>query len=113
MKVYVNTLEHRGWEDDISRFEVFTTWQMDKHNFVRYYNENIAGKSTADYENMGILHDICRFYRSYLRPVQNFPWLEYVLDAEEDCDDLKFADDGDRYKFYSCCVNIDGLNDEE
>lgn len=104
MRIYKNTIEHRGWEDDINELAIYTTWPMTKHEFVEYYNENIAGTNTRNCEDYGVTHNI---YRFDVR-VDRFPWLEYILDEDEDDHSLKFSDDGDKYEFTRCSFNVMG-----
>lgn len=109
MRIYKNTIEHQGWDDDIHELAVYTTYPMEKREFVEYYNKNIAGTSVDGCEDYGIIHDIYRFTRSYDR-VEKFPWLEYVLGKDDDYDDLKFSDDGDGYSFRRYSFNVIGLD---
>lgn len=112
MRIYKNTIEHQGWDDDICELAVYTTWPMEKHEFVEYYNKNIAGTNVDKCEDYGIVHDIYRFNRSY-DMVEKFPWLEYVLGKDDDYDDLKFSDDRDGYSFRRCSFNVVGLDTDK
>lgn len=109
MRIYKHTLKHQGWEDDINEFAIYTTWPMNRHEFVKYYNKNIAGKSIEGCEDYGVVHNIYRFGDK----VDIFPWLEYVIDEDDGFDDLKFSDDSDKYTFRRCSFNIIELDTEE
>ncbi len=109
MRIYKHTLEHRGWEDDINELAVYTTWPMNKHEFVEYYNGNIAGENIEGCEDYGVVYDIYRFNGR----VNIFPWLEYILDEDDDFDDLKFSDDDDKYTFRRYSFNVIGLDTDK
>lgn len=109
MRIYKHALEHRGWEDDINELAVYTTWPMNKHEFVEYYNGNIAGENIEGCEDYGVVYDIYRFNGR----VNTFPWLEYILDEDDDFDDLKFSDDDDKYTFRRYSFNVIGLDTDK
>lgn len=104
MRIYKNTIEHYGWESDINELAIYTTWPMTRHEFVEYYNKNVAGMSPRNCEDYGVAHNIYRFEDG----MDRFPWLEYVLDADEDDYNLKFSDDEDEYKFIRYSFNVMG-----
>lgn len=106
MRIYKHTLEHRGWDDDINELALYTTCPMNKQEFVEYYNENIAGQNIEGCEDYGVMHDIYRFDDR----AGTFPWLEYILDRDDDLDNLKFSDDDDRYMFRRYSFNVIGLD---
>ena len=99
MRIYKHTLLHQGWEDDINELAVYTTWPMNKQECVEYYNENIAGRDINGCEDFGVVHDIYMLDDLNSKTAK-FPWLEYVLDKDDDdFDDLKLSDDSDLYTF--------------
>lgn len=109
MRIYKNTIEHHGWEDDIDELAIYTTWPMTEHEFVEYYNRNVADMSTDGCEDYGVVHDIYRFNDR----VDKFPWLEYILGKDDDGYDLKFSDDTDDYKFVRYSFDVVGLDTDE
>ncbi len=85
---------------------------MNKHEFVEYYNKNIAGENIEGCEDYGVVHDIYGFDDR----VDTFPWLEYILDEDDeddDFDDLKFSDDDDKYTFRRYSFNVIGLDTDK
>lgn len=109
MRIYKNTIEHCGWEDDINELAIYATWPMTKHEFVQYYNGNIADMNTHGCEDYGVVHNIYRFNDR----VDKFPWLEYILGKDDDGYDLKFSDDTDDYKFVRYSFDVVGLDTDE
>ena len=118
MKIYINRIRHDGWDDDIESLELYTTSPMSKYDFIKYFNEHIAGKDTEGHEDLGIHTDIYRFSCSGAHRSKKFPKLELVedIDDEDDeyCCDLKFADDkySDYYRFSSTYVSLVDIRKE-
>lgn len=117
MKIYINTIHHAGFDDDIESLNLCTTFPMSKHEFVKYFNKNIAGKNTKGYGELGVYTDISRFDGEYPWRTKKFP--KIVLEEDEDEDgyycDLRFADDTGNsfvtyYRFYSKCVSLVDTN---
>lgn len=105
MKIFIHELHYRDYEDSGS-LKIITNKEMGENEFVKFYNENYAGKAPKEVEGL--------YYDMYLDHDDDGNEIlpEFYVDEEETNSDIgyKYKKKGDKYsevfKFFATKVNV-------